>query len=314
MPATAAQTVRVAAATFAIAALALASFACAPRIASIEPETALPPWPDAPFPGLVAVEPLMVYDGGFLEGDTDLLQQAFEQGGLAESLRRNRVFARVESDYAADLESDLVIRGAVTGTWDPRASANFGVWFPGGLVLAPNWYGTRQAYRAEALVEVSVRATGEPLGSFQALVDYEVVHRSGSPGPFFGAAIIFPNLMRGIRLDRPRSRYKQLLYRAVHARLWDELAARIAEDPRAIYAAAADAQRARCGDRLDRPAMIGQGWSKFVACQSAYFERKAELKERSGQITSIFLDRASNIQVTVANDTIVHLEKVHVAP
>ena len=82
-----------------LAALALGAAGCAPRVVSLEPEQTLPPWPDAPFPGSVAVEPLLVNDGGHLQGDADRLQESFEIGGLSESLRRNRVFAWVESGY-----------------------------------------------------------------------------------------------------------------------------------------------------------------------------------------------------------------------
>jgi hypothetical protein len=313
MPDPAPRTAHTAAAALAIVVLATGFTACAPRIASLEPEAALPPWPEAPFPGSVAVEPLLVRDGGYLEGDADRLQESFAVGGLSESLRRNRIFARVDSGYATEFESDLVIRGEVLLSWDPRASANFATWFPGGLVLAPNWYGTRQAYAAEARVDLFVRATGKHLGSYEVRTDYELVHRSGSPGPFFGAAIIVPNVMRGVRLAKPRSRYKQLMYPAAHTRLWDELAAQIASDPRTVYAAAEKAQRARCGARLDRPATIGQPWSKFVACQTADFVPTAETKTRD-KASSLFVDAANGIQVTVADDRIIRLEQIRPTP
>jgi len=279
----------------------------APRITSLEPEPALPPWPNAPFPGSVAVEPLLVHVGGYLAGDADRLQQSFESGGLSESLRRNRVFAVVDSGDGSQQRSDLVIRGEMTGAWDPRASDNFATWFPGGLAFAPNWYGTRQAYATEARVDVSVRATGEHLGSYTAQTNHELVHRSGSPGPFFGAAIIVPNVMRGVRLAYPRSRYKQLLYPAAHAQLWDELASQLAADARVIQVAAANAQRARCGADLERPPSIGRTWSKFVSCQSAAFALQVEAR---GDGPARYLDAANGILVTVADDRIVRLEKV----
>jgi len=292
-----------------LGALAIALAACAPRITSLESEEALPPWPNAPLPGRVAVEPLLVHDGGYLAGDADLLQQSFEIGGLSESLRRNRVFAWVDSGDGSERQSDLVIRGEMTGSWDPRAGANLATWFPGGLAFAPNWYGTRQAYGTEARVDVFVRATGEPVGSYEARTGHELVHRSGSPGPFFGAAIIVPNLMRGVRLARPRSRYKQLMYPAAHARLWDELAAQMAADARVLQVAAAKAQRERCGSRLDRPPTIGQAWSKFVTCQSADFVPQSEQRSR-GRLTFVYLDEVGGIQVTVTDDRIVRLEKI----
>jgi hypothetical protein len=305
---------RVPGTTSAFAVLALAAcLACAPRITSLEPEQALPPWPNAPFPGSVAVEPLLVHDGGYLAGDADRLQESFEIGGLSESLRRNRIFTRVDSGDGSQQGSDLVIRGEMTGAWDPRASENFATWFPGGLVFAPNWQGTRQDYAAEARVDVFVRATGEQLGSYEARTSHELVHRSGSPGPFFGAAIIVPNVMRGVRLAYPRSRYKQLMYPAAHSRLWDELAAKIAADARVIQVAAAKAQRRRCGARLDRPPTIGQAWSKFVSCQSADFVPTSEQRSRD-RVTSVFLDEAGGVQVTVADGRIVRLEKIRAAP
>jgi hypothetical protein len=311
MPAPARDRVRRTASILAV--VAITATACAPRITSLEPEQAVPPWPEAPFPGSVAVEPLFVHDGGYLGGDADRLQQSFEIGGLSESLRRNRIFAQVESGDGSEQQSDLVIRGEMTGSWDPRASDNFATWFPGGLVLAPNWYGTRQAYAAEARVDVFVRATGEQLGSYAARTGYELVHRSGSPGPFFGAAIILPNVMRGVRLAYPRSRYKQLMYPVAHGRLWDELAAQIAADARVIQVAAAKAQRARCSERLDRPPTIGQAWSKFVSCQSADFVQQSEQHSRD-RITAVFIDEAGGIQVTVADDRIIRLEMIRPDP
>lgn len=306
MPASAPKIARGAPTLFIALAICFAA-ACAPSITSMEPEEPLPPWPDAPFPGKVAVEPLLVHDGGYLAGDADQLQASFEIGGLTESLRRNRVFAWVDSGYGEDFESDLVVRGEMTGAWDPRASDNFAVWFPGGLALAPNWWGTRQDYATEASIDVFVRATGEQLGHYEAHTAHELVHRSGSPGPFFGAAIIVPNVMRGVRLRYPRTRYKQLMYPAAHGRLWDELAAQLAADARTIQVAAAKAQRARCGERFDRPPTIGQSWSRFVTCQSADFRPQSEQRARD-QVTSVYLDPASGVQVTVVDDRIVHLE------
>jgi len=294
---------------FAAVAIAVGLVACAPRITSLEPELALPAWPIAPFPGRVAVEPLLVHDGGYLAGDADRLQQSFEVGGLSESLRRNRVFSWVDPGDGSEQQSDLLIRGEMTGGWDPRAAANLTTWFPGGLVFAPNWYGTRQNYVAEARVDVIVRATGEHLGHYAARTNHELVHRSGSPGPFFGAAIIVPNVMRGVRLARPRSRYKQLMYPAAHTRLWDELAAQIAADARVIQVAAAKAQRARCGASIDRPPTIGQAWSKFVTCQSADFSLQSEQNARN-RVTAVFVDAVGGIQVTVVDDRIVRLQKV----
>jgi hypothetical protein len=227
---------------------------------------------------------------------------------LTQILREQRVFARTEREADRRFPTDLVLRGEVSARWDPLGTDNFFTWWPGGLVLAPHWHGTRMQFFAEARTELVDSRTGEVVGTYEASTAHEVVHRSSTPGPFFGAAIIFPNVIRGARLTYPRERYMREMYPVAYSELWQQLAGRIVEDLADMYAAGAKARSERCGDRLDLPPRIGQPWTEFVSCQSDYYEHfaEAELDERAA---SVFLNAESGLSIYVIDDEIVRWEK-----
>jgi hypothetical protein len=287
--------------------------ACAPIVSSIAIEEPLPAWPRDPFPTSVTVEPIAIRDGGFLRRDAELKREQFEGSGLTKVLRDHRIFARAMFGDRDETATDLVLRGEIVGRWNPRGAANFFTWWPGGLVLAPNWYGTRMEYFTEARIELANRRTGERLASYRASTAYEVIHRSATPGPFFGAAIIVPNVVKGARLTYPRERYKNLVYPIAHTRLWEEIASQIVDERGPVYAAAENARRQRCGAQLNLQPKVGQQWSEFLACQSAYYELEAQVGLAEGS-ASVFVDQRSGTKVSVVNGEIVRWENRNSTP
>ena len=154
---------------------------------------------------------------------------------------------------------------------------------------------------------------GEVSGTYEASTAQEVVHRSASPGPFFGAAIIFPNVVRGARLTYPRERYTQVMYPIAYSDLWQQIAGQIVDDLEGQYASGAKARAERCGDRLGLPPRIGQPWTEFVSCQSGYYEHLADAVLDDGS-ASVFIHAESGFRIYVIDDEIVSWEKPPTMP
>jgi len=291
----------------------IATAACAPQVSSLKVAPATPRWSSTPFPASVTVEPFRIRDGGYLLGDEQRLSEQFSEQGLARVLHDHRAFARTYSGNGARASTDLLLRGDVVARWNPNGVANFFVWWPGGLVLAPNWYGTRMEYFADASIDLIDVRTGERRATYQASTAHEVIHRSATPGPFFGAAIIVPNVVRGARLSRPREPYPGVVYPVAYSQLWEDIAAQIVEERSGVYASEARAQRERCGSQLDLPPRLGQRWSEFVRCQSNYYELEAEVQLAEGS-ASVFVQTESGSRISVVDDEIVRWEKPFASP
>jgi hypothetical protein len=281
--------------------------ACAPVVSSIAIEEPLLTWPSGPFPASLTVEPMVIRDGGFLSGDPEKRREQFEGSGLVRVLRDPQVFARTTFGIGEEASTALILRGEIVGRWNPRGRENFLTWWPGGLILKPNWHGTRMEYFTEARLELVDRRTGEQLATYRASTAHEVVHKSATPGPFFGAAIIVPNVAKGAGLDHPREVYKNLVYPIAHTRLWEEIASQIVNERTPVYASAAEAQRRRCGAQLDLQPRVGQQWSEFIGCQSAYYELEAQVGLAEGA-ASVFVAPLSGSKVAVVNGEIVRWE------
>jgi hypothetical protein len=292
-------------------AVAFATTSCAPVVSSLEPVAGKPDWPVLPFPASVTVEPFEVPHSG--DDRSDRIFARYRDPALTKLLREHRVFARTEKEADQSFPTDLVLRGEIRARWDPLSSDNFFTWWPGGLVLAPHWRGTRMQFFAEAQTELVDTRTGEVVGRYEASTAHEVVHRSASPGPFFGAALIFPNVIRGARLTYPRERYKRVMYPIAYPELWQQIAGRIVGDLGDMYAAGAKARGERCGDRLDLPPRIGEPWTEFVSCQSDYYEHFAEAKLEE-EIASVFVNAEDGSRIYVVDDEIVRWEKPDVMP
>jgi len=299
------------AAPLALIAVALATASCAPVVSSLDPVAGRSDWPALPFSASVTVERFEVLDDGNVRGDE--IPARFRDPALTQILREHRVFARTEAAADRSFQTDLVLRGELSARWDPLGANNFFTWWPGGLVLAPNWYGTRMQFFAEARAELVDARTGDLVGTYEASSAHEVVHRSATPGPFFGAAIIVPNVIRGARLTYPREVYKEAVYPIAYPGLWREIAGRIVNDLADRYASEAKARGERCGDRLGLPPRIGQPWTEFVSCQSDYYEHFAEAVRNEGP-ASVFVNAESGFRIYVVDGEIVSWEKPRMMP
>jgi len=283
--------------------------ACAPKVTSLRSAPTSVRWPASPLPTSVMIEQIKLRDGEHLGSDKKKFSELIDKDGLARALIEHRVFAR--SYVAGDnkMSTDLILRGDVVTRWDPRGATNFFVWWPGGIVLAPHWYGTRMQYFMEANIELVDASTGVRQASYQASTAHQITHRSASPGPFFGALIIIPNVIRGARLTKPRERYRDEIYPVAFKELWEEIAAQIAADRTDAYGAVATAQRERCGSKLNLPPRVGQQWSEFASCQTNYYELEAEVQLAEGAV-AVFVDTASGSKVSVVDSKIVRYEKI----
>jgi hypothetical protein len=291
-------------------AVAVATTSCAPVVSNLDPVAGMPDWPALPFAASVTVEPFEVPDAA---GEDQRTPARYRDRELTQILREHRVFARTEALADRAFQTDLVLRGEIRARWDPLGAGNFFTWWPGGLVFAPHWRGTRMQFFAEARTELVDTRTGEIVGTYEASTAHEVVHRSASPGPFFGAALIFPNVIRGSLLTYPRERYMRVVYPIAYEALWQQMAARMVEDLGEVYAAGAKAREERCGDRLGLPPRIGQPWDEFVNCQSDYYEHfgEAEVDERAA---SVFVNADSGLRIYVIDGDITRWEKPEVMP
>jgi hypothetical protein len=288
-----------------------ATTSCAPTVSNLDPVTARPDWPTLPFSASVTVEPFEVPERGEAQGEK--ISAQYRDSALTRMLREHRVFARTETAANRGFQSDLVLRGEVRARWDPLGAKNFFTWWPGGLFLVPNWHGTRMQFFANARTELMDARTGEVVGTYEASTAHEVVHRSPTPGPFFGAAIIVPNVIRGARFTYPRDMYKEVMYPIAYSALWQKIAGQIVEDLAGKYASEAEARRERCGDQLGQPPRVGLLWTEFVSCQSDYYEHFAEAVMKEGS-ASVFIHAASGSRIYVVDGEIVSWEMPRMMP
>jgi hypothetical protein len=293
---------------FAIAiAIAMTTIACAAKVVSRDGVMTSPAWPSPPFPASVALENFsgQASDGKFSEGQS--------ADGLAQILLDQKVFARVKAPGSGDGRTDLILRGDVQSHWDARGAANFFIWWPGGLVFAPNWYGTRMRFFTQATVELVDAGTGARVGEYSASTSHELVHRSASPGPFFGALIVVPGVVRGATLTWPRAKYKAMVQPVAYAELWQRVAAEIVKDRKPVYIAEAEARRRRCGARLDLPPSVGQSWEAFYGCESSYYEATTQVMTDEGR-ASIFVNPADGSTIYVIDGAIARWQQAERMP
>ena len=167
----------------------------------------------------------------------------FEEG-LADFLANEGIFQRVVYPFRDGRDQvDMLIRVKASGEFLPGGMKNFFTWFPGGLLFAPAFRGTRWHYDAAAEVEILEGETREPFAKYSANTSHVVIHRSAAPGPLT-TALIVPAVISGSRSTRPRRPYTTLMFAAAFPDLWKQIGAQIlAQDPN--YLAAADRAQAR---------------------------------------------------------------------
>jgi hypothetical protein len=152
-------------------AIAMTTLACAAKVVSRDGVMTSPAWPSPPFPASVAVEN---FSGQASHGKSSEGQSA---GGLAQILLDQKVFARVKAPGSGDGRTDLILRGDVQSHWDARGAANFFIWWPGGLVFAPNGYGTRMRLFTQATVDLVDAGTGAPVREYRASTSVSISRR-----------------------------------------------------------------------------------------------------------------------------------------
>ena len=193
---------------------------CSATVHNLEPETVPANFrPADPYELSVGVAPL-----------NPNRETAGWEAGLAEFLRDQQIFAEVVHPYTGRERVDLVLRARIQPRWRPGGVANFFTYFPGGLLLVPQIRGVRWTYDTEAIIEVEDAHTKEKIARYQAETSHRLVHRSTSPGPFFGALIVVPAIISGAKATRPRTNYSGMMYEAAHADLWRQVGGKIVAD------------------------------------------------------------------------------------
>ena len=199
--------------------------ACKAKVVNLKPESVPPRFrPIGAYPLRVAVTGSNLRGAGSSGGTEE---------GLADFLANEQIFTDIVYPYHdGQDEVDVILQARVDGDFRGGGAANFFTWFPGGLLLIPNFRGTRWTYEAHATVDALDAHTKQPIGHYVAETLHESIHRSASPGPFFSAALIIPAVIKGARVASPRRPYTNMLYAEAYPDLWKQIGAQIiAQEP-----------------------------------------------------------------------------------
>lgn len=242
---------------------------------------------------IVSIEPLEILAGGYK--DAEKWQQ-----GLADALRNERIF-HIISPSINDKYTDFLIRGKVSGIFRPNGTKNFFTWWPGPLIFAQGWRGSRYIYDAKSDIEVIDVKSGKVLGNYHAESSYELIHRSYNPWHFFGTIFIIPGTIKASVSTIPRARYRQQLYEAVYPALWKKMALLINEGQSKILSARLATLKSKCGEKFNEKIQTGMVWTEFAACQSSKFSFLGQQAMESGLI-SIYVNKDKSLRVHVDSD------------
>ena len=268
------------------------------KVSGVTPTAELgPEFPGLPFDDVVVVEELYA-----VPDDWD--DAVRYQHGLREAMRKAHLFRRVSSPEKNDFQADLIVRGQVEGRFEYSGSLNFLTWFPGPFFLMPHWRGNRYEYVIQADVSIVDARTEAPVERYQLETRHRLVHRSPTPFPILGAALILPGLIRGGDNVHPRAPYRTAMYEQAYGDLWRSVIAEIAAD-RAAYDARRRRERAeRCGESLNLPPVVGEQWSEFAGCQTRRF-RAREARDTAGGVLALYVDEDGLIEIHVLDGRIV---------
>jgi len=236
-----------------------------------------------------------------LEAKSDYGDALSFQQGLANSLRTEGVFNNISYPVNANDNVELLIRGKVAGQFRKNGAKNFFTWWPGPLIFAHNWRGTRFVYDAFVDIELINAGTGEVLGNYHAESAHELIHKSAGPGPFIGALVIVPGVIKGAVSVSPRGKYRQKLYEVAYANLWHKVAVLIAKDQELRDANDVAEMQRNCGDKFDEQAQIGGVWTRFIACQSRKFRMLGQQPAEVG-IATVYISDDQRLKVHVTAD------------
>jgi hypothetical protein len=200
---------------FALVVLA-AGLGCRPYVENLKPESS-----PLRFRPLSAYQLTVGVTGPDLRGAG--ASGGFEEG-FADFLANEQIFSQVVYPYADGRDAaDLILKVDAQGDFRSGGAKNFFTWFPGGLVFAPAFRGTRWYYDTRAEVEVLEARTKQPFAKYSAATSHVVVHRSAAPGPLI-TAIIIPAVIQGAKNTKPRRNYSTLIFKEAFGELWKQVA------------------------------------------------------------------------------------------
>jgi hypothetical protein len=221
--------------------------------------------------------------------------------GLTEALQNEGVFNTVYHSNIDKEKIDILISGEVGGSFQHNGAKNFFTWWPGAIILAHGWRGTRYTYDAYADVKLIDVHTGEILGEYHADSSHILIHRSYGPGPVLGALVFVPGIIKGSVSASPRAQYRQQIYEVAYPNLWKKIAVRIAEDQSKKYSQKMSSLKVQCGEHLDEAPKIGMVWSEFVTCQTQTYRLLGKEAMDSGVVT-VYVSNDRHYRLHVATD------------
>lgn len=242
---------------------------------------------------IVSMDPIEIVAGGFKDAEK-------WQKGLADVLRNEKIF-HIISPSIKDKYTDLLIRGKVSGSFRPNGTKNFFTWWPGPLIFAQGWRGTRYIYDATADIDVVDVKSGDVLGSYYAESSYELIHKSYNPWHFFGTLFIIPGTIKASVSTVPRALYRQKIYEAVYPALWKKMALLIKEGQSKLFSERMATKKDKCGEKFNEEIKVGMIWSEFAFCQTSKFDFLGQQPMESTMV-SIYVNKDKSLRVHVAND------------
>lgn len=263
------------------------------KIVDLKPE-ALISSTGHPTTTIAGVETIQVTNGEYR--DAERWQQ-----GLAEALRDEGAFKSVAHSYIDKENIDILIRGEVEGKFRHQGAKNFFTWWPGPLIFAHNWRGTRYIYDAHANIEVIDASTGKLLGEYQAESSHELIHKSANPGPMIAALTIIPGVIKGAMSVSPRKKYRTLMYKVAYPNLWKKMAIKIDEDQSKRNFQRVVLLKGQCGLRLDATPEVGMVWSEFISCQTRNYRLSGQKSMESG-VVSVYIRNDRYYRIHVSKD------------
>lgn len=191
---------------------------------SVDGRVEPPRWPAVPYPVTVEFEPLEI-------PARDAAANPIHGAELfLKTIADRKVFEQFARRGAIEGGPNLRLEGSVSSRWNPHSTANFFTWFPGGLIGAPNWRGTRMEFLAEAHLTLVDARTGALVSRYDAEVEYELVHKSNNPVPFFSAIAVVPGIFNGSIRTFPRKRYRRQIEPLAFEELWSRLEGQLLAD------------------------------------------------------------------------------------
>ncbi len=219
--------------------------------------------------------------------------------GLADVLRDKGVFKSVSYPYIDKGNIDIIISGEMEGEFRHHGAKNFFTWWPGPLLLAHSWRGTRYIYDAHADIKAIDANTGELLGEYHAESSYELIHRSYNPGHVLGALLIIPGVVKGGINVSPREKYRQQIYEVVYPNLWEKIAINMDEDLSKKQSQRIVSLKDKCGRHFDETPEIGMVWSEFISCQTRKYGFSGQ-ETIEGSVVSVYTSNDRYFRIYVA--------------